>query len=241
MARRLIARLRREERGQSVVELLVAMSIGMATIVAVFGLVDLAMKQTGDTQGRIQANRAGRLALDTITRALRSQVCRDGATPAVAQADGTSITFYADFSDGAPPAYQRIQKRRVRYDATTRRLWEDTWLPTGAAPIAYPATPTRSTVLADGIVPATAGAPIFTYYAYTAGNTTTGTPGTPTQALAAPSTVTQLASIARIGIAYTAQANGSGTSTASEMSLQDQVLVRSTDPNVLNPSPSCTS
>jgi prepilin-type N-terminal cleavage/methylation domain-containing protein len=229
----------RAERGLTLPELLVAMAIGLATIAAVLGLITFTMQRTGATRDRIQATQAGRIAMDRMTRDLRSQVCRDATTPAIAAASSTAVTFYVDLTSGALPQPQRVQRRVIRYDAATRRLIQDVYRPTGATPIAFPANPSVTSVLASNVVPASATTPLFAYYAYT--QPAAGTIATLTVPVTSPTTTAQLGSIARIDINFAVLAGRATTLAAApaSLTLSDQVTVRSADPNDRNPRPAC--
>ena len=65
------------------------------------------MRQSNGVISKTDASQRGRLAMDQMTRALRSQVCLDlgsaTARPALEAANRNSMTFYTDLSDGSRP------------------------------------------------------------------------------------------------------------------------------------------
>ena len=92
LAGRVMRRVRSQE-GFTLTELLIAMTAGMVILLAGFGLLETVLKRTGETQLRVEATQRGRQALDVMTRQLRSQVCLNATTPAVAAATANSVTF----------------------------------------------------------------------------------------------------------------------------------------------------
>ena len=74
-----LRQLRSDERGFTLPELLIAMAIGLIVLLAAFMLLDRAVSARPGRRppGRLQR---GRLAMELITRQLRSQVCLGDAT-----------------------------------------------------------------------------------------------------------------------------------------------------------------
>jgi len=95
----------RQEDGFTLPELLTTMTIGLILVLATMTLVEVTMRRTGESQDRVEALQGGRIALDTMTRELRSRVC----IPRVADVDAPqfsidaaspdSITFFTDMRD----------------------------------------------------------------------------------------------------------------------------------------------
>jgi type II secretory pathway pseudopilin PulG len=181
------------EDGFSLPELLTTLMIGMVLVLASLSLVDVTMRKTGETQDRVEALQGGRLAMDTMTRELRSRVClpqtgtADAIQISIASASPDAVSFYTDMRDtssgGAvtPPTgfISGPQKRSLSfvYDtaAKTNKLVESVYWPTGvtAGVYAYATTPnsTRALLLnlqrAQGTVAgATVTLPIFQYFQY---------------------------------------------------------------------------
>jgi|tagenome__1003787_1003787.scaffolds.fasta_scaffold20963574_3 type II secretory pathway component PulJ len=248
-------RLRRAD-GFSLPELLIALSIAMIVSLATFSLIEIVMKRAGETQNMIASNQRGRLAMDSITRQMRSQVClnTDTPTPPMSAPAGfgiattaTTAVFYTDFSDGSDPINKPTQLRVISYDAGKKVLYESDFVPTKVTKTAtaYSYTwplytaPTRKFKLLENVVPY-GTAPIFTYYTYNA-----LTPPRPDLLLtpgAGGLIAADTARIARVDVRFrvlpsftpTADLRGSTV-------LQDQVYVRAADPNDVAPTPTCVS
>jgi prepilin-type N-terminal cleavage/methylation domain-containing protein len=70
------------ERGMTLPEVMVTMVISMILSLATFALVDVTMRQTGEISDRVDGVQRGRVAMDLMTRQLRSQVCLGASAPA---------------------------------------------------------------------------------------------------------------------------------------------------------------
>jgi type II secretory pathway pseudopilin PulG len=239
------ARVRSED-GFTLVELLAGMAIAMIVLLAAFDLLDTTVSVTARTQARVDANSRGRQALDTMIRSLRSEVCLDKDQPIVDAnwTGGTqTVTYYADFSDGsgaAPP-----QKHVLAYDSAagtiTQSVYTGTYQGTGNPPPAtYTAAP-EVTTLATDVGPdmdfpadASGRRPVFRFYKFDG-----STPPNFVGPLALPLTAADSGAITKVGIAFaTRPADAPATATPLAV-MQDDVYVRSADPNLTSPTPTC--
>jgi len=229
----LMRRLRAHD-GFTLPELLVAMTIAMVVSLAAFSLIEFVMKQTGQATGRIDATQRGRIAMETITRQLRSQVCLPSGTPSMVNrpgnvTDADDISFFVDFRDGSDPtlapdlhtlSFDAANKRIVESDiAGGKNLNPVTDLP-------YNGTPASKTILTDVVAPPD-GTPVFRYYAYD---------GT---AIPLPISAANLKKIAQIKIAFMALPSRGKATDRGTVLFQDQIFVRDVDPNVAIPNPTC--
>ena len=100
----LVAALRRarSQSGHTLMELVVAMAIGMGILLIAFHLLDRSLGLTREVSDRVDAVQRGRLAMDTMTRQLRSQVCL-GANAALVDASADSVTFYSNLGTTGVP------------------------------------------------------------------------------------------------------------------------------------------
>ena len=64
-----------DERGMTLPEVMVTMVIALIMSLATFALVDVTMRQTKEISDRVDGVQRGRVAMDLMTRQLRSQVC----------------------------------------------------------------------------------------------------------------------------------------------------------------------
>lgn len=142
-------RLNRAE-GFTLVELLMAMMIGIIVMGAALSMLARSQVAQQDVGDRVDATQRGRLATEAITRPLRSMVCLAGGATPVTAASSDSLTFYADLDRDAAfdPEQWRISAVRTGGALTGVRVdrWENVTPPVAAA-----ATPTSSRVAITGI------------------------------------------------------------------------------------------
>jgi hypothetical protein len=219
----------RSEAGVTLVELLVAMVIGTGTLIAVFAVLDTSVKQSNAVAGRVNATQRGRLAMDTITRQLRSQVCYSPTVPALVSATDISVKFHSDLSDGS----KLIEQRELVYDPIKRTINERTWAGTGS-PITFPTMTKNRQLIGEITTRPAPDAAIFRYYAYN-----TAVPPRPIIQLATPLSATDLARTARIDVGFITLPPNARPSPAASVTLQNEIYVRVADPNDPAPTPTC--
>jgi prepilin-type N-terminal cleavage/methylation domain-containing protein len=224
----------REQDGFTLMEMMTAIAIAMIVSLAAFSLIEAVMKRTGETSGRIDATQRGRVAMETITRELRSQVCLPSGTPSMWSragntTDANNATFFVDFSDGSD-ATLAPDLHTISFDAANKRIVESVYKgaknANPAVDLPYGGVPAKTTILSD-VVGLDDGTPVFRYYAYD---------GT---ALPSPVSAANLKKIAQIKIAFEALPSRGKTTDRGTVVFQDQIFVRDVDPNVAIPNPVC--
>ncbi|HEY4098233.1 MAG TPA: prepilin-type N-terminal cleavage/methylation domain-containing protein [Baekduia sp.] len=170
--------LRDEQHGFSLVELLAAMAIGSLVLTVLMTIFITGVQGTSRIQDRVDSAQRARVALDSITTLLDSQVCvpRVSGTstnilsdaPVIAGSDGSSVTFYGDLSGaGTQP-----MKYTIAYSPTAKTLTKYTYAATGNTPTrSFLATKTAVLIVSDVMPTSVNGVvqPIFTYYTYLSG------------------------------------------------------------------------
>jgi Tfp pilus assembly protein PilW len=236
----LIAFLRRarSESGHTLIELVVAMSIGMGILLIAFHLLDRSLGLTKEVSDRVDSVQRGRLAMDTMTRQLRSQVClattgATGTDAAVSAASGDSVTFYSNLGTAGVP-----EKDTLTFDEATGKITQTRIAGTGAAPLTtFTSTPKVTTLLNNAARngPSPTAAPVFTYYGFDTSNP----PKAVLQLTPMPLTQLQRESTSRIVISFVARPLKATTTTKRAAVLTDEIFVRSADPNDPAPVPKC--
>jgi prepilin-type N-terminal cleavage/methylation domain-containing protein len=226
----------RDDRGMTLMEMLVAMVIGLLVCLAVFGLVDFTMRRSGDIGGRVSANQRGRVAMDLITQQLRSQVCLPSGTPPMFSrtgnlTDDANATFFVDLTSDPDPTVAP-QLHTIAYDNVAHSIMERDYSDKLPADVtldpAYAGTPTTRTLLSD--VAAVNGVPVFTYYRFD---------GTP---VATPVAAADLGDIASVRITFRSlptRFDPANPAPRGSVVFQNRVTVREVDPNVSDPQPEC--
>lgn len=219
------------ERGFTLVELLVTISVGMVVLFAVFGLLDVSLRASSRVQDRTDVVQRGRNAMEQITQELRSQTCLGSGYPALTQADSNSMTFYADLGDETFTP----QKRTLTYSAGTivERLYPMTG---GTLPnVTFAATPSRTRTLITNIAPVS-GTPVFRYYKFTLTD-----PITPSVLMTTPLSAADLANTVRIAVSFVAQPLQGTANNSVSTTFENYVYVRTSDPTDPQRSPACLS
>jgi prepilin-type N-terminal cleavage/methylation domain-containing protein len=226
-----IARLPREESGFTLVELLVACTIGTIVLLATFMTLDSSIVLTGKVTDRVDRTQRSRVAMEDITRKLRSQVCPSAGQPSIISADDYSVRFYAFL--GTRPFVPDI--REISWDTNTNSIIEKKWAGTGTAPsTTWAATPTTRTVVTDVQPTFLSGSsgprgPIFRYYLSGSASP-----------LTTPLSASNAASTSRISLAFMTYAQGRNLTGPAE-TIQNEIFVRTVDPNATSGSsaPDC--
>lgn len=241
----MIARLRRDEQGFTLMELLVTMSIGMVVMMGVFALLDLSVESQAQTADRVDGVQRARLAMDGVTQRLRSLTCpedveddpaTDADDAALIGGEAQSVRFFAamgaeaDFSRGTGNAQRPLEPHTPLRKHTLRwenegdgRLYEDvytrTWDPATASYSPWSTTPTTR-LLAEGIQPLE-NVPMFVYERRRGDNTAP-------RVLAPPLDLTERASVGVVRVTFTAAPRLAGRDTGA--TLQSRVVLRKDDP-----------
>jgi prepilin-type N-terminal cleavage/methylation domain-containing protein len=240
--------LRRQD-GFTLPELLVTLSIAMIVTLATFSLVEVVMHRSGEIAARVETTASARTAMDQITRQLRSQVCawRNDVAPAWANARSiesatpTSVVFFTDLGDETAGTTAERHEVAVDGDAIVERVTAGrpgnpdtakvTYSYAGVNTITRPLL-TRVTLLENpAAAPATA---LFRYYRFNTAN-----PPQPITEIAPGRALTaaEVEQIAKIGVTYKVwPENGSDKGATT---LQNEVYIRTADPNAPTPKPTC--
>jgi prepilin-type N-terminal cleavage/methylation domain-containing protein len=242
---RLLARIRgrlRQERGFTLVELLVAAAVGVVIITVAFGLLDSVVRAFGSSGERVDVSQRGRTAMDRITAKLRSQVCGGdpvaGYTPAIVSGTANQVVFWSDIGNG-----QAKRLRGVQY--SNNQINELNYPGTGTDPSQ---TPTPNVVVTSVTPNNPPGSGLFHYYAYNpqaADQTITPAPALFTE-LPTPLASADLARVVRITVGFTAYPKGSGPTDKLAANFSGDFLSRTasspyefsappTDPSVVQP------
>jgi prepilin-type N-terminal cleavage/methylation domain-containing protein len=160
-----------DERGFTLPELLVAMSVGMIVLLAAFMVLDRSFTASGEIADRSDALQRGRQTMDLMTRQLRSQVCLGTTNNPIVSGSPNSVTFYANLSENS----QSVQRRTLTYDPPTKQITQSVVTGAGTYPnLTFNGAATTVTLLSnvEQIMDGTTARPVFRYYGYVSGTTT---------------------------------------------------------------------
>jgi hypothetical protein len=234
----------RDEAGMTVMELAMAMTVGLIVLTGVFTMLDSSVRLNTGVMSKTDAMQRGRLAMDVITQELRSQVCLNNLNnPAIVASKATkdSVTFYSDFSsadgDKAP------EKRALAFDRATGNITTLIYRSTKLKPLPadFPLSPAATQLRLENAELARDAAnqevPFLRYYAYrwVGDRPVADDPLVPG---ANGLTAAQAARVARVDISFISRPIGA-TDGKKGVRLDDQIMVRHADPNLSVPDPKC--
>jgi hypothetical protein len=180
---------------------------------------------------RVDRTQRARVAMEDVTRKLRSQVCPSAGQASILSADDYSVKFYSFL--GTRPFVPDI--REIAWDTNTNSIVERKWAGSGTAPATtWASTPTTRTLITDvkpDYVSGQSGprGPVFKYYT-----------GALASSLTTPLSSSDAKTTSKIEISFLTYAqskNLSGPTTKQ----QNEVFVRTADPNAASGSaaPEC--
>jgi prepilin-type N-terminal cleavage/methylation domain-containing protein len=211
----ILRRLRSDQDGFSLIELLMAMALGSIVLAALLTVFVKGAGSAMQSSDRTEALGRGRLVMDRVVTLLSSETCpiATGGTPILdGQAD--QVTFYAALGqvDAAPWIY------RLRYDAAGKRLWEDRFKASGTGSSitypTYPSSPYYSQVIGTNIIRSGPSAPIFRYFQFVTTEGPTLGMVDESAPLGVPLDAAGLNAAVRIKASFVAQPNKSTLTTA---------------------------
>jgi prepilin-type N-terminal cleavage/methylation domain-containing protein len=218
--------LLRDDAGFSLMELLVALAIGSVVLTALMVVFLNGLSGTAKVTDRVDATARARTTTNIMTSLLQAGVCNNNTAPIIA-ADANSVTFTSSLGgpDADPVEY------RLRWDSTTKNVYQDTFNGNGHATdgtVTYPTTPTSTVLIGSKMMP-TDGATMFTYYPFSSatgmisGSFITGMPIT---------AVNTLKSIVAVNTNLLAlPSNTVGSSDPRSTSVESQSVVGQVDPS----------
>lgn len=232
------ARLKTQE-GFTLIEMLVAMTIGTIVLLAAFNLMDATVRGQKTVDTRVDGNDRGRLAMETLTRQLRSQVCIGKGIAPMLEATDNKLTYYASVApfDTANPSKQpTVQKRTLEYvpnGSTGRGSVTETVIDAaGTAPdFTWGNTPVVRTIATD--IGPVDGKPFFRFYKYDPDLSPN------VQLLTPPISDANRQIIVQVETQFRAYATGGRDADMYGTTFSNKVTVRTADPTDPTRSPKC--
>jgi hypothetical protein len=160
-----------DERGVTMVELLVTTALGMIVILGVLAVTEVAMRSSAKTATRVAADQRARPVLERLIDQLHSTCIGPEAGPLLAGSTESSLSFLHQTGSTVTPLPDKIVVS-LSGDTLTEAVYPSTG---GQAPNwTFAGTPSSSRVLMTGVGPAQTGdppidAPLFRYFKYDGG------------------------------------------------------------------------
>jgi len=232
-----MTRLRHDEAGFSLIELMAAMAISSIVLTAVMVIFVNGLRGATEVQDRVDAQQRGRLAMDRATTLLSSQVCLSSATaPIVAGSTADTITFYGDLNGASdtPNKYQLI------YDATAHTLTEKYWKGIGVLPgaVTFAASPTKITQVATDVYRDGAN-PVFAYYRFEADGTINLNTPIALTATGSSLAATDADDVVQVGVRFRIAPSRKAQSDPRSTTITGQALAGSANPASPSAGPNC--
>jgi prepilin-type N-terminal cleavage/methylation domain-containing protein len=231
--------LRSDESGFTLVELLTAMTIGLVVLMAGFLLLDRATSASVEIADRQDAVQRGRVAMERITRQLRSQVCLGDETEPITFGDDDQIVFYADLGAGSLNG-DTVERRRLSYveaggEAT---IVQDVFQGSGTYPaLEFEDQPTETDVLlrrAGRLLDDGVERPFLRYYGFDEG----GEPGD-LQQFSTPLSADDATNTVMVKIGFAAMPDRVTPRDRDATGMESDVYVRIADPSKPQEGPQC--
>jgi prepilin-type N-terminal cleavage/methylation domain-containing protein len=216
-----------DEGGFTLPELLLTMVIGVIILGSGTLITIGAERHNVEVSNRTDATQRGRYALEKMEQLLRSQACSTASPYPLTAATPTSVTFYADLSDGSTPVYRHT----LTYDPAAKTITDTSVKGSTTTPQTFTSTPKTITLATDAVQKT--GNTIFRYWAYPATAPAAGPlqPDVELVPAAGGLSAAQLGRVARIDINFITTGTTPHTVGTIRAEMTDQIFVRLADPN----------
>ena len=160
----------RDERGYTLVELLVGMVVGLVVLGAILEMVQVATGNQSRVSSHVIANQRGRPAMNRIIDRLHAACVSSGLAPVRGGSDNDSLVLWSQAGDAVSPVPDEYT-----FSLSEGTLTESVALGTGTEPSNWTFGSTSEPVqVIDGVSTAEVGeppeeVPLFRYYAYEGG------------------------------------------------------------------------
>ena len=229
-----------DERGFTLIEMLVAMSVGMVILLAAFMLLDRSFTAAGQIADRQDALQRGRQTMELLTRQLRSQVCIGTANVPMVQGLDNSVTFYGNLTENS----QSVTKRTLTFDPLRRRTPGRSRSRSSPGPrtprtrMAFTGAATTTTLMTN-VKQVQDGAPLSTGPSSSTTASRRDCPKGDLELLTTPLSTADLGRVALIKIAFRSFAIRPIADDGDSTDLENDVFIRISDPTEVAEGPQC--
>lgn len=223
-----LKRLREDERGTTLAELLVGLSMGMVVMLGLTTMVVLSMQSTTRVTTRVDSTQRGRLVLTRVIDQLHSACISPKLAPVQKESSTTSIRFvHATGSAVSPVPTLSV----ISLSGETLSQSDYTWKEGNPPFWTFNTTPASTTTLMTKVKPIP-GKPVFSYYGYSLGALSE-------TAFLAPLSETDALHTIAVAFAFmTSPAKGTAAAETDPTRLQDSVSFRLSSPSYNPTAPS---
>lgn len=166
-----LRRVRDDERGMTLIELLVATAAGAVVIAGVSSAVIVTLRESNRVASHVDANQRARLTMTRVIDQLHSACFASEYSPIQSGSSSTALIFTHPTVATASKVLPIPVKSEIVLSGTTLTQ-NDYAATTTAAPWSFAAT-ASSTTLMTGVSPISASIPVFRYFKYASGKVST--------------------------------------------------------------------
>jgi prepilin-type N-terminal cleavage/methylation domain-containing protein len=161
-----------DERGFTLIELMVVMVTGVLVTSALFTILDVTLRQTTRTFSRVDATQRARTAVETIEQEMHSSCIANDAAPIIDGSNANSVSFWSQYGKAASPV---PVKHTIAFNSSAGTLVDSTYPVTPADDFTPPwtasGTPTRVNTLLKNVAQS-GSTPVFQYFSLSSNGTT---------------------------------------------------------------------
>lgn len=225
----MIERLRDDERGATLIELMVGLAAGLVVLAALSMLMITTVRTTARVGARVDATQRARVVLTQITEQLHSACVEPQMAPILSGSTGTKLEFVHAAAGTAAAVAPTPVKSTIWLEGEILKQADTAWV-SGIAPNwVWSGSPPATRTLLTKVGPLTTGGAIFTYYKYSNGTQ---------EALAATSGLPEAAKAVQVKVALNALPTSQPVKDAgSDASLQSSAVLRLTPPTFSESAP----
>lgn len=224
----MIERLRHDERGTTLVELMVGLAAGMVVMAALSMVMIVALRTTSRVGARVDATQRARVVLTQISEQLHSACVEPQMAPIRTGSTGTSLEFIHAASGTAAAVAPTPVKSVIFLNGDTLEQKDYAWT-SGSTASSWQFSPTATATrkLLTKVGPL--GGSVFTYYKYSNGKQ---------EALAATTGLPEAAKAVQVEIGLNALPSSQPVKDAgSDASIQSSAVLRLTPPSFSESAP----
>jgi prepilin-type N-terminal cleavage/methylation domain-containing protein len=160
------------EHGYTLIELVVAMALGLVVSLAAFAFLQFSTSSVSRITERVHVDQTGRTALERMVLRLHSACVSPGVAPIQVKSNETTIKFLSE--GGTESAFAHVHMHEITYTPpsgeTKGKLTESIYASTSEPPeYKFEKTAQSTTTLLTGVKQSTfegASIPVFRYYRY---------------------------------------------------------------------------
>ncbi len=212
-----LAALRREERGTTLVELMVGLAAGLTVLIGLTTLILVTINTTNRVSARVHATQSARIALTRVIDQLHSACIAPKIPPIREGSSSTELRFVHATGSAVSPT---PVLSTIAYASGTLTQRDFQWKEGVAPAWVFQTTPSRTYTIASKIAP-DGSKPVFSYYGYASGAVST----TP---LAVPLSAVNAANAIQVTVAFMAEPRSGKPEQAGPARIQGSASLRLT-------------